>query len=170
MKPNIFLTGFMGSGKTTVGYKLAAMANMEFCDLDALIEKTVQLPISRIFEQKGEFWFRQLESRILYEASEGSNKVLATGGGVVLRQANRSKMKSSGIVVALAADIDTIWERLKNSTDRPLISGDNPRKALENLYRQRIALYRDAHFIVEVDGKSPEFLAGEILRLINAVN
>jgi shikimate kinase len=73
-------------------------------------------------------------------------------------------------VVALAADIDTIWERLKNSTDRPLISGDNPRKTLENLYRQRIALYRYAHFIVEVDGKSPEFLAGEILRLINAVN
>lgn len=170
MRSNIFLIGFMGSGKTTVGCKLAAMAGMDFFDLDAMIEETTQLSIPEIFTQKGEFWFRQLETRVLNKASEGSNKVLATGGGVVLRQANRSKMKSRGIVVALTANIDTLWDRLKNCSDRPLIDGDNPRKTLEQLYQKRAVLYRDAHFIVKVDGKTPSQLAKEILQSIDAMN
>ena len=167
MRPNIFLTGFMGTGKTTVGKKLAELTGMEFYDLDTIIKEVTGLSISEIFKQKGEAWFRQLESSVLAETAGGTNKVLATGGGVVLSPVNRNRMKSSGIVVALTANLETLWNRLKDSSDRPLLEENNPVKTLERLYQQRAALYKDAHFIVVVDGKSPFLIAREIIQLIN---
>src|SRR5690554_3607369 len=100
MKPNIFLIGFMGAGKTTVGRRLAVQADMEFYDLDILIEEETGQSISEIFEQKGESWFRQLETRVLSGAAKGSDKVLATGGAIVLNPVNMEIMKANGIVVA----------------------------------------------------------------------
>jgi len=170
MKPNIFLTGFMGTGKTTVGKKIADLTGMKFHDLDRLIEETAGLSISEIFKEKGEPWFRRLESKLLIEISEKKNIVLATGGGVVLNPVNRNKMKSSGVVVALTASLETIWERLKEDTYRPLLNGENPRKLMEELYKQRASIYSDAHVIVSVDGKSPLLLAKEILHIIDEKN
>ena len=156
----------MGTGKTTVGKELAALSGKKFYDLDKLIEEVAKLSIPEIFNKKGEPWFRQLESKILSDMSKRTNIVLSTGGGAVLNPNNRQIMKSNGIVIALTARIDTIWQRLKEDTERPLLKVINPRKTIEELYNKRASLYTDAHFIINVDGKAPEFVAEEILQLI----
>ncbi len=167
MKPNIFLIGFMGTGKTTVGEKLASLTGMEFCDLDKMIEQATQLSISEIFKQKSELWFRELESKLLVETVNSTNIVVATGGGVVLNPTNRDIMKSKGIVVALTASLETLWKRLKNNSERPLLKGDCPRKNLERLYLERASLYHVSDFIIKVDEKTPLQIAEEIIHLIN---
>jgi len=170
MNCNIFLVGFMGTGKSTVGKQLAYKAAMEFKDLDELIEQKEGMSISDIFEKKGESYFRMLESRVLAETVKDTGIVLAAGGGVVLNPANIEMMKSSGIVVGLAAGLDTIWERLKDKSDRPLLKGSNPREALEKIYHQRAGFYDNVHYTVHVDNKSPSAIADEILQLVNFNN
>ncbi len=170
MRTNIFLIGFMGVGKTTIGRLLAEKANMEFYDLDRMIEEATGLTINEIFRKRGESWFRQVENRVLSENACGFDKVFATGGGVVLNPENRKRMNSCGIVVALTASVDTLWDRLKDKTDRPLLFSRKPKETLNQLYNQREELYKEARFIVKVDGKSADELAEEILRLVNDDN
>ena len=169
MTSNIYLVGFMGTGKTTVGKQLALKAKMEFKDLDALIEKTAGESIPEIFEKHGEACFRALESQVLAEVVRSEGIVLATGGGVVLNPANLDIMKSNGIVVCLTAGVDTLWERLKNKTDRPLLNVSSPREALTEIYNKRAGLYDDVHFTVHVDNKEPSVIADEILLLTNYI-
>jgi shikimate kinase len=169
MESNIILVGFMGTGKTTVGRQLAAETGRNFYDMDVLIEEHAGMSVPDIFEQKGEKYFRELERRILTDAVKGTDKILAAGGGIVLNPDNVAVMKQNGIVIALAAQVDTLWERLKDSTARPLLKGENPREKMEQLYTQRTGLYQDADFIVHVDGKSPSILAKEIVQLVNYI-
>lgn len=169
MNQNIILIGFMGTGKSTVGRQLAADTGRCFQDIDLLIEEHAGMTVSDIFEQMGEKYFRELESRILAEAVKGTDKILAAGGGAVLDPANVEIVKQHAIVIALTAQIDTLWDRLKNSTGRPLLRGENPKEKLQKLYEQRAYLYQDADFIVHVDGKTPPAVAKEILQLTNYI-
>ena len=166
MEPNIILIGFMGSGKTTVGQQLAAETGRDFYDMDDLVEEHAGMSVADIFERKGEEYFRKLEHRILAEAVKGTDRILAAGGGIVLNPDNMPVMRQNGIVVALAARTDTLWERLEHSEDRPLLRGNNPREKMERLFSQRSGLYQDADFIIHVDGKSPSAIAQEIVRQI----
>ncbi|HOB20102.1 MAG TPA: shikimate kinase [Candidatus Atribacteria bacterium] len=160
----------MGTGKTTVGRILADRLKMPFFDTDKLIEDLEDTPISDIFKTKGESYFRNLEAQVLAEVLDGKKLVLATGGGVVLNKDNMSLMKSSGVVIALTAGLDTVKARLQRSSGRYLVDGADFDEKLERLYESRAGLYEDAHIIVSVDDKVPYDIADEIIYKISLFN
>ena len=154
-KENIVLIGFMGCGKSTIGRKLANAIDYEFLDTDELIEQKTGRKISDIFASDGEEAFRQMETDLLQELSETvTGKVLATGGGMPMREENRALMRQVGTVVFLEATIETILERLANDTTRPLATGEDREKRLRLLYEKRYPLYREAaEVVVDREGK-----------------
>ncbi|NLC43973.1 MAG: shikimate kinase [Clostridiales bacterium] len=170
MKANIFIIGFMGTGKTTLGRLLADRTGMKFIDLDSKIEEQTGKKIESIFADEGETWFRMKETEVLSGCITQSNQVFSTGGGIVLNPYNVELMKENGIVIGLKANTDTLWERLKDSTNRPLLNNENPREALQRLYQQRMGLYDDAHISIQVDEYSPAELIQEIIAKISLFN
>jgi shikimate kinase len=163
MIKNIILIGFMGTGKSTVGKSLAAELGWEFVDTDAKIEEMAGKSIPRLFSEDGEERFRDLESEALRLVTSGQRQVIATGGGVVLRPANRQLMLENGLVVALQADADTIIGRVRGDANRPLLAGDAAEK-VHRLMRERAGAYDFAP--VQIDTKNRE--VAEIVRLIKA--
>lgn len=148
--PLIILVGMMGSGKTTVGRELARRLGMRFVDCDHEIEARTGVKIPMIFEIEGEEGFRRRESQTLEALTLERGIVLATGGGAVLRPANREMLHSRGVVVYLDVPPQTLWERTRNDRSRPLLQCDNPRARIAALHRERGPLYRDtAHVVVE---------------------
>ncbi len=148
---NIYLTGFMGSGKTTVGRRLAHELSWDFVDLDEAIEARAGMSIPRIFAERGEESFRELESRCLRrEATREEPAVIATGGGVVLDPGNRQVMDDSGLIFWLHPSFEVISARLGKSSRarRPLFSDEEKARAL---YRQRLDVYRTATYEIPVE-------------------
>jgi shikimate kinase len=166
-KENIVLIGFMGCGKSTIGRKLANAIGYEFLDTDELIEQKTGRKISDIFASDGEEVFRQMETDLLQELSETvTGKVLATGGGMPMREENRALMRQVGTVVFLEASIKTILERLANDTTRPLAAGKDREKRLRPLYEKRYPLYREAaEVVVDTEGKSFYGILEELIPL-----
>ena len=145
----------MGAGKTTVGRKLAGLMKVDFIDTDQLLEKRTGVSIAHVFEIEGEHGFRERESRLFSEVSSGNNAVVSTGGGLVLSPDNRERMKQSGEVVYLRADIDILWKRLKNCHTRPLLQTPDPRSRLQQLIKERESVYTElADHIIEVTSGS----------------
>lgn len=144
-KKDTILIGFMGTGKSTVGKLLAQRQHRLFIDTDDYIEAKEGRSISDIFEQEGEDYFRSLETSILKELKEVThNAVIATGGGLPLRQENAELLSQMGEVIYLQTSVDTIWERLKGDTKRPLLCTDNPRERIEQLLLERDRKYETA--------------------------
>lgn len=142
---NIILIGFMGCGKSTVGRKLANALSYEFMDTDTVIEETYGKTISKMFEEDGEEAFRKAETELLRKLEkEAKGLVIATGGGMPMREENVACMRNIGTVVFLEAKIETILERLKNDTGRPLADGEDREKKLRPLYEKRLPVYLDA--------------------------
>ena len=174
---NIFLIGLSGSGKSTVGRILAHKLNKPFFDLDALIERECGESISTIFARFGEGYFRSCESRVLAKiAQTEENAVIATGGGIVTKEENRSLMRTRGVCVYLQADPETVLERLHTQSVerlkrgelpeiRPLLAGSDPLKALQQLLGDRSKWYEDAHFTCSTEGKSAERVAEKIIAM-----
>ena len=121
---NIFLIGFMGTGKSTVSKELKKMLSMECMEMDDMIVERQGMPISEIFEKYGEDYFRDIESGLLVELKEKNNVIVSCGGGVVLRRENIGHMKDSGRVVLLSATPQTVYDRVKNTTSRPVLNGN----------------------------------------------
>jgi len=161
---NIFLVGMMGAGKTTLGRALASRLEREFVDTDrALVERT-GVPVATIFEIEGEEGFRRREAAVLDELCGHDGRVVATGGGVVLEERNRSRMRESGTVVYLRARLESLWERTRQDTTRPLLATPNPRSRLAQLLEEREPLYRDtAHVIVDTGSQSAATLVNRVL-------
>jgi shikimate kinase len=164
---NIYLIGFMGAGKTSVGRILAKKLRLEFSDLDELIEADCGETISSIFSEHGEDFFRDLESKKLQSVSKNSGQIVATGGGVVLRQVNWEVMKEGGITVYLKASPDVLWSRIKNDASRPLLQVEKPSEKINELLSMRMPLYEKADLIIDTENKSPENIADYIIRRIN---
>lgn len=164
---NIVLIGFMGCGKSTIGRKLANAIDYEFLDTDELIEQKTGRKISDIFASDGEEAFRQMETDLLQELSETvTGKVLATGGGMPMREENRALMRQVGTVVFLEASIETILERLANDTTRPLATGEDREKRLRPLYEKRYPLYLEAaEVVVDTEGRSFYGILEELIPL-----
>lgn len=142
----IALTGFMASGKTSFGGAAARRLGWKFLDLDHIIESRYGR-IPQIFEEHGETFFRDIETRMLREVvSSKDNIILALGGGTILREENREVMKGSATVIWLNTAFSIILSELKN-TDRPLVKEKTPQQ-IEQLYESRIAIYRQAADIV----------------------
>ncbi|MBL8447107.1 MAG: shikimate kinase [Zoogloeaceae bacterium] len=139
----------MGAGKTTVGRELAKRLGFRFLDCDHEIEARTGVKIPTIFEIEGEEGFRRRESHTLEELTRESSVVLATGGGAVLRPANRAMLRERGVVVYLEVPPQILWERTRHDRNRPLLQCENPRAKIESLYRERAPLYREvAHLII----------------------
>ena len=153
---NIVITGFMGTGKTTVGQILARKLNREFVDMDAVIEARAGMTIPQIFARDGEAAFRAYERRLIYELALRNGLVIATGGGALIDGAMRVTMAQSGMVVCLNASKADIRERLMENADRPLAAD------WESLYEARRGAYAQMPYQILTTGKTPEAIAGEI--------
>ncbi len=141
---NIILVGFMGSGKSTIGRKLARRLGWRFRDTDALVEQRAGALISDIFAASGEAGFRTLETQVLESlAGVMENTVLATGGGIILSAENRSLLRTLGFTVWLTASPDALFERVSRNTNRPLLLTDNPRATMDDLILKRTPLYTE---------------------------
>lgn len=167
MGPSIVLIGFMGTGKTAVGQRLAARLGRPFIDTDALVEARAGRPIARIFQEDGEEAFRRLEAHAVAEACTQPGAVIATGGGVVLRPENMRRLRQAGVVVALRADPDAILARVGAGEDRPLLSAD-PATRMRDLLAERDALYRQCDLSVDTTSLSVEEVSDAILAFIEA--
>ncbi|MCH7949183.1 MAG: shikimate kinase [Thermodesulfobacteriota bacterium] len=164
---NIFLVGFMGAGKSTVGMILAEKIGYKYCDADKFIEKQAGNTITKIFAEHGENYFRDLESESMESLSAQEKQVVATGGGVVQRDRNWDAMNSGGTTIYLKAPIEVIWERIKHSKDRPLLLVENPFETARELLNKRTPLYERADLIVDTSNLSLEEVAEEIIQAIN---
>jgi len=166
MNNNIVLIGFMGCGKTTVGQELAQRLNYKFLDTDQYIEEKEGTTIRNIFSEKGEVYFRNLETSTLKDlVEETKESVVSSGGGLPLRQENAKLLQKLGFVIYLKVSKDTVVERLKGDTTRPLLQGDNPAKKMEELLCFRDPIYEvGAHMAISVDNKTVEEIADEIIR------
>lgn len=163
--PRIVLVGMMGAGKTTVGRELARRMGFRFFDCDHEIEARTGVKIPTIFEIEGEEGFRRRESMTLEELTHESGVVLATGGGAVLRPANRALLHERGVVVYLDVPPQVLWERTRHDRNRPLLQCENPRGRIETLYRERAPLYREvAHIIIEGGRGNPGAMTRAIER------
>lgn len=165
---NVILIGFMGCGKTTVGLKLSYRLRRAVIDTDKEIEKDEGCSISEIFEKEGEEAFRNKETACLKKLTETTNdKIVSVGGGLPMREENRELLHKLGQVVYLKAKAETIYERLKYDTTRPLLQGEDPQDKINRLLMARASYYEQAaDVIIDVDEKSFDQILDEIERMV----
>lgn len=163
---NIILTGFMGTGKTAVGVKLAEKLHFKYIDTDELIENYMQMKISEIFNKFGEPYFRDIETKIIKQVAEYDNCVIATGGGVVLREENMNAVEKTGIVINLYASPEVIYNRTKNSNARPLLNKEDKMTEIKNLLEYRKPYYERCKLSINTDNLSVDEVVQEILKFI----
>ena len=152
---NIVLVGPMGSGKTTVGRRLAYELNQDFFDTDHEIIDKTGVTIDHIFDIEGEEGFRERESKILENLCQMSNIILATGGGIVIKPKNREILKNSGLVIYLSSSVDQLLRRTAKSKTRPLLENSTDRrKTITDLVEARDLYYREvASLVIDTTGK-----------------
>lgn len=169
-KPNISLTGFMFTGKSSVGHRLAYRLGLELVDLDEWITKEAGCSISEIFERGGEARFRELEHRVLSRVITVPGKVISTGGGVVLDPRNRELLLRHSCVIWLIASPGTVLERLSNSKGkpRPLLQVDDPAAKISELLAGREKYYSECDIRVRTDGRNVGQVNEKIVSLLEA--
>ena len=160
----ITLVGMPGCGKSTVGRHLARHLGLPLVDSDHEIEKRIGMPIRAWFEAHGEAAFRDLEQQVIEQLAAGAEIVLATGGGAVLRRANRDALHQRTQVFYLRSTPEELARRLRHDTQRPLLQVANPLRRLRELFRERDPLYRQtAHYVVETGRPSVPALVNMVL-------
>lgn len=163
---NIYLIGFMGVGKSTIGAELAARLGYQFIDTDDLIEARQAISISEIFAQKGEKYFRELESSIIAEIAKQDTQIVSCGGGIIKNRDNIRLMRESGKVILLEASADTIYLRVKDSSNRPLLEGRKTIADIQELLDERKALYDMACTDRINADRTTEEVISDIIRLV----
>lgn len=159
----IYLVGFMGTGKSSVGTLLAQQMKWPFVDLDTVIEAGQGATIREIFEQAGEAFFRQLERAALEEVCRKEPVVIALGGGTFAQKANFDLIRQTrGVTIWLDCPLEELWQRCSTMDNRPLF---RDRESFSKLYEQRLPFYRQANFRVATGSRLPEDIVQEILRL-----
>jgi len=166
---NIFLIGFMGCGKSTIAGLLAERLGVSQVEMDELIVQEQGMPITEIFEKYGEEHFRDIETDLIRRLQTSDGVVVSCGGGAVLREENRKMMKESGVIVWLTAKPETILERVKNSTNRPILNGHmNVEYIAELMEKRRECSQEAADYPLATDGKSREEICEEILEVVKS--
>ena len=165
---NIVLIGMRGSGKTTVGKILARKMDRELVEMDGLITRKAGLSIPEIVEKHGWEIFRDIEEEITGEVAGLDNIINASGGGVVTREKNIVKLKKSGVLVWLQADVDALLNRIGEDTDRPpLVEGKSQREDIKFTFKERTPLYQQAADVtINTENKTPEEVAETIINLL----
>ena len=161
---NIVLVGMMGAGKTTVGEFLSAKLNRELKDIDRVIEQEQKKSIIEIFTDDGEEAFRKLESETIEKFSNMSDLIISTGGGALEKANNLSNLQKNGIIIYLKADIEELFKRVKNETQRPLLKEQDPLEVIKKLIKKRKKFYLMADITIITDNKSPEKITEEIIK------
>jgi shikimate kinase len=164
-KPELItLVGMPGCGKSTVARQLSRQLGLPFTETDAEIERRIGMPIRDFFAAEGEERFRDIEQAVIDELSQQTGRLLATGGGAVLRAANRDALHNRGRVFYLRATPEELFRRLRHDTQRPLLQVADPLRKLRELYRERDPLYRrTAHYTVESVRPSVSALSSMVL-------
>lgn len=163
---NIVMVGMMGAGKTTVGELLATKLNRELKDIDRVIEQEQKKSIIEIFTDNGEEAFRKLESETIEKFSNMSDLIISTGGGALEKANNLSNLQKNGIIIYLKADIEELFKRVKNETQRPLLKEQDPLEVIKKLIKKREKFYLMADITIITDNKSPEKITEEIIKAI----
>ena len=169
MSLNIYLVGFMGTGKTAVGKNVARHLNRRFVDLDSIIEKKEKRPINEIFAQDGEPYFRKVEKQILKETS-GLKKdlVVSCGGGIVLDKENIRIMKETGVMICLSARPEVIIARTRKYKHRPLLNVENPEKRIKELLDFRAPFYAQADYTIDTSDITVSEVVDKVLEYVRA--
>ena len=166
-KNNIYLIGFMGSGKSTVGPLLAKKMDGAFLDTDAWIVSECGKSITKIFAEDGEAFFRGKEQEVIRLVSQLENLVVSVGGGAVMNSQNWLMLNKTGVIVYLQCDSESIYNRIKNDESRPLLNQSEDKKAeIQNLLKKRTPVYKKADIIVDVSQLPPDQIAEEIVNKI----
>lgn len=153
---HLWLLGLSGSGKSTVGPRLAQALGLPWMDTDEQIARDSGKSIPEIFQKEGEEGFREWEAGVLAKVSAGPASVISCGGGIVLRESNRKTMASTGLRIYLRADPATLARRLRSSQDRPLLSGKSPEETLANQLAQRAPGYEESEIHIDVTRLKPD--------------
>lgn len=164
---NISLIGMMGSGKTTIGKLLAKELSYSFVDTDSLIVEKENRSINDIFANSGESYFRNAESNILKEALNNQNQIISTGGGIIKKNENIKLLKEKSLVIYLKANEETLFNRLKEDTTRPLLNVSDIKEKINVLLTERQAQYEQAHYTITTENKEPIEITKEIIGIIN---
>lgn len=161
---NIVLIGFMGAGKTTVSDYLSTMFAMKVVEMDQMIAEREEMSIPDIFATYGEEYFRNLETKLLIEMQSSRNTIVSCGGGAALRSENVAEMKKNGRVVLLTASPETVYERVKDSEDRPLLNQNKSVEHIAELMEKRREKYEAAaDIVVQTDGKTVLQICEELI-------
>jgi shikimate kinase len=162
----IVLVGMMGAGKSRIGQMLARKLQLPFHDSDALIEAREKLTIPEIFRQRGEPHFRAVEAAVISELLDRPPGVFSTGGGAVLNETTRQKLLEKSFVIYLEATPETLFQRVRKDTNRPLLQEGNPLERLRELLQARNSFYHMAHCTVKTDGLAHDRVLEQILALL----
>lgn len=164
MKNNLILIGFMGAGKTSVGLAYANARNKRLLDTDQMIEQMAGMSIREIFDIQGEAAFRSMEAEMLKRLlEEAEETVISTGGGLPLREENQRILKELGRVIYLKVRPETVLNRLKGDTTRPLLAGEDPKGKVCRLLSDRSPIYESAaHMTIDVDEMTVEEIVSEM--------
>ncbi len=160
----IVLVGMMGAGKTAVGRTLAGQIGVPFRDSDHEIEEAANMTIAEIFERDGETFFRRKETQVIDRLLDGTPCVLSTGGGAFMAEGNRAMISRKGVSVWLNADLETLWERVRHKTTRPLLRSADPKATLRALYEKRVPTYALADVTVMSEAHRALDAMGRIVR------
>lgn len=162
---NLYLVGFMGTGKTTVGRVVAQKLGFELLDSDHEIERLQGKAIPDIFAQQGEPAFRALERAFIETGHPANRRVISCGGGLVVQPGMLELLQEKGVVVCLHASVETILARTARHRNRPLLEVEDPEKRIRTLFAQREPIYRRAGTMVLTDGRPLQDIAGHVLRV-----
>ena len=166
LSKNIVLIGFMGAGKSTIARELCKQHGLDIVEMDETIEAREKMPISEIFAAKGEPYFRELETNLLIEMQSKAGQVISCGGGVPMREQNVIEMKKNGSVFLLTAAPETIYNRVKDSHNRPLLENNMSVEYIKELMEKRRDKYEAAaDHLISVDDRSVEEICAEIFAL-----
>ncbi len=166
---NIMLIGFMGVGKTTVSRELAKSLGMQEIDMDSYIVEHENMKIADIFSEYGEYYFRNVETDCLIEIQKRKGRIVSCGGGVVLRDENIMYMKDGGVIVLLTATPQTVYDRVKYSTERPILNGNMNVEYITELMAKRSERYEKvADLVVTTDDREVSDIVSEIIEKLKA--
>lgn len=166
---NIYLIGMMGSGKSTIGHLLASALDYRFFDTDILIEKVAETSINEIFKNKGEAYFRDLETSVLEQISGYTRSVIATGGGIVIKPKNWSYLRY-GLTIWLDVPVEVLTARLAQDDSRPLLKEADLNLKLTTLLQERINFYQQADLIIKIEAEqTPAEITKHILQKIPSI-
>ena len=167
---NIFLVGFMASGKTHVGSALSRLTGWDLVDADDELVRRAGKSITHIFKESGEASFREMERSVIKDLCLGQRRIIAAGGGAFVDDGNRSIMLNNGLVICLSAKPETIYQRVVeqdgDAAVRPLLAGPDPLQRIKELLAQRAGAYAQAHHTIETDELAPAQVAERIVELL----